>query len=399
MTKARDVTKLTQKQDTLYRIMTSTDPDVPVFYGYNITGEFSEILRNCSCDKVIFIADKTAFQLHGVPLLRAIQSIGISAFLLELSAGESEKTISTLSKICEFALEHHVTNDSILLGFGGGMVTNIAGLAASLLYRGISYIEVPTTFLGQTDSTFSNKQAVNSSHGKNQIGTYYAPIFIWCDLAYTATEQKRQWNAAIVEGIKNALLTEETLPDDFLHIAGVSSEQMLSLFHRITESKRKILQRDPTERNYAVILEYGHTFGHAIEFLSQGEVNHGEAVAVGMCMAAHASEALGLLSLEDVERHYRLLAPFFPENLTRLFLGEPAEEIHARIQFDNKRNQSGIPFVLLSNKCSGNGERESVIKYLSEGQIQNAISAFFHQYQKGNEGRHDEAGSANHRFS
>ena len=82
MTKARDVTKLTQKQDTLYRIMTSTDPDVPVFYGYNITGEFSEILRNCSCDKVIFIADKTAFQLHGVPLLRAIQSIGISAFLL-----------------------------------------------------------------------------------------------------------------------------------------------------------------------------------------------------------------------------------------------------------------------------------------------------------------------------
>ena len=319
MTKARDVTKLTQKQDTLYRIMTSTDPDVPVFYGYNITGEFSEILRNCSCDKVIFIADKTAFQLHGVPLLRAIQSIGISAFLLELSAGESEKTISTLSKICEFALEHHVTNDSILLGFGGGMVTNIAGLAASLLHRGISYIEVPTTFLGQTDSTFSNKQAVNSSHGKNQIGTYYAPIFIWCDLAYTATEQKRQWNAAIVEGIKNALLTGETLPDDFLHIAGVSSEQMLSLFHRITESKRKILQRDPTERNYAVILEYGHTFGHAIEFLSQGEVNHGEAVAVGMCMAAHASEALGLLSLEDVERHYSLLAPFFPENLTRLF--------------------------------------------------------------------------------
>ena len=367
----------------LFRITTGTSPSVSVFYGKGIEPDFVKTLSNYEFDKLFFVADSKPYFLHGTHLVREIRQAGFQVELMKLDISEQEKTFETLEKICNEAIQRGVTRDSILIGFGGGTLTNIAGLAASLLYRGICYVEVPTTFLCQTDSSFSNKQAINGPEGKNQFGSFYAPLFIWSDFQYTETEEMRYWNSAIVEGMKNALISNASLLSIFDSPRFVQRSQTQFLFKIITSSKKKILKTDPTEQNQAAILEYGHTFGHAIEFLLPESVSHGEAVAVGMCMAAEAAFLCGRLKQSAVNLHYHLLIPYFPTKVLSLFTTTFPEKMYRRILSDNKKSKDGIPFILLSSigSCTDNGNTAEV--YLDRHMILKSIENFFHKLSRG----------------
>lgn len=342
----------TTKKDIKY-IEYNLVPVVKAYYGYNILDSFLDILNQYKYDKIFFITEKFIYNLHGKDFIANLEAHNINHEVLLIENTEKDKTFRNVDFICNYLINHKISKDSIIIGFGGGVIGNISGLAAGLIYRGVSYIEIPTTFMGLTDSSLSHKQAVNGDSGKNQIGRYYAPLFIWSDIKYIETEGVRNIKAAIVEGIKNTLIQDKELLEELIFsIIGKKSfdkDELLYLFETIAQSKNRILAVDPTEKAYCIILEYGHTFGHAIEFLTSGKIIHGEAVAIGMCVAAEISFQLGKISKEDVDLHYRILGDLIFRNnkAVKKIKNLTTDAIMQAIQSDNKRTSAGIKYVIL----------------------------------------------------
>ena len=302
-----------------------------------------------------------------------------------LEATEKDKTMEGLSRLCDTLIEERISKDSIIIGFGGGVTGNMVGLAAALIYRGIRYIEVPTTFMGMTDSSLSNKQAVNGGNGKNQLGVFKAPLFVWCDMCYAETESLRHIKAAYAEGIKNVLINDTDNLNYFFDQKFLREYQdkfqLFNSFEIITDAKNEILGIDPTEKKYAVVLEYGHTFGHAIEYLTNGEVIHGEAVAMGMCIAAEISYRMNGISSEELELHYELLKDFFYKSTDYKLLDVISiEDIVYEIKNDNKRTASGIKYVLLNKigECM-NPDGDWQVK-VDNSLVEECLDLFFLKY-------------------
>ncbi len=321
----------------------------PFYFGYDIEENFLSELEKHSFDKIFFFTEPHLFELYGKNIYNRIQE-KYPCYLEFVPPGEECKHFPVLEDICENLIAKEVSKKSILLAFGGGTVGNIVGLAAGLIYRGIRFVEIPTTMMAQTDSTLSNKQAVNGQTGKNHFGLYHAPIFIWVDTKYLKTEPLFYRRSGITEGIKNGLISDAKFLDYLETVLNpdvqFSDTQLTELAYRIILSKLEILKRDPGEKDYGIILEYGHTFGHAIEWLEEGKLSHGEAVSFGMKIAAELSQEMGLISQQDVERHYYVIEDKlgfnnpFPEHIT------PGKLMNAMIA-DNKKTGEDLRFVIL----------------------------------------------------
>ena len=321
----------------------------PFYFGYDIEENFLSELEKYSFDKIFFFTEPHLFELYGKNIYARIQE-KYPCYLEFVPPGEKCKYFPILEEMCENLIAKGASKKSILLAFGGGTVGNIVGLAAGLIYRGIRFVEIPTTMMAQTDSTLSNKQAVNGASGKNHFGLYHAPIFIWVDTKYLKTEPLLYRRSGIIEGIKNGFISAANFLDYLEKVlnpnANFSDQELTELAYRIIISKLEILKRDPSEKRYGIILEYGHTFGHAIEWLEGGNLSHGEAVSFGMKIAAELSRKMGLISPKDVERHYYLIEDKlgfnnqFPEHIT-------AEKLMNAMIADNKKTGEDLRFVIL----------------------------------------------------
>jgi 3-dehydroquinate synthetase len=349
----------------------------PYYLGDQILSRFPDYLNHFSYDSVFLVSSAVPFQLFGDAFLTTLREQGIPATSILIDDREVSKNWQTLSILCERLLEAGATRDSLVIALGGGVVSNIAGLAAGLVFRGIRYVDVPTTLMAQTDGALSAKQAINGHTGKNQFGLYHSPIFIWSDVAYSRREPWRQTRSAIVEAIKNGLVNSAEWIDDLSltlrnGMDGVYANYE-SFILRIVRSKLEILQSDSTEKQKALVLEYGHTAGHALEWLSRGDLLHGEAVAIGMCVAAQLSFAMHYMSKETLQLHYHLLRDLLgvpvclPEGLS-------PEQIYRTTLNDNKRTGRGLAFLLLEEPgrmCREDGSylirttRESVLDALA----------------------------------
>lgn len=330
---------------------TNLQPDPTYYFGHDIIDELGPLVKQHIFDRVFFVTNTLLLDFYGEDVVRALKNYDIEVETLTIKDSENEKTFSNLDSLCEQLVAKGITKGSIVIGFGGGCLTNIVGLAAGLIYRGIRYIEMPTTFMGVTDSCLSNKQAVNGQQGKNQYGMYYAPIFIFGDTKYLKTESLEGRKSAVAEGIKNALINNASLLDFYEtcldeKIESLDNQKLTELAYNIIQSKLDILAQDTSEKAFGMALEYGHTFGHAIEFYTHGEIPHGIAVAKGMCIAAELSHHLGYLTREEVEKHYY----YFGDKLG-LDLAIPqdvsVENIMLTILADNKKTVAGVKYVLL----------------------------------------------------
>lgn len=334
---------------------TELEKPTPFYFGYDIQKYFVDELSKHTFDKVFFLTEKSLFEVHGKELYNEI-SKKFHCTLEFVPTGETSKYFPVLEEVCETLIAKDVSKKSILLSFGGGAVGNIVGLTAGLIYRGIRFVEIPTSMTGQTDSTLSNKQAVNGKTGKNHFGVYHSPTFIWADTKYLRTEPAFSKRSGIIEGIKNGFIADEKfldyLEETLNSELNFSDEELTELAYRIILSKLDIIKKDPSEKHYGIILEYGHTFGHAIEWLEKGKLSHGQCVSIGMKIAAELSYRMGLLSQKDVERHYYLIED-------KLGFNEPLPE-HITTQklldamiADNKKTGKEIRFVLLDKpgKC------------------------------------------------
>jgi 3-dehydroquinate synthase len=358
----------------------------PLYFGYDIAARFSQQLDAATgdqpADKIFLAADAGAYAARdfGRTLLEARPNVE----LILIEPGEASKSWAGLEAMCEQLVSKGASKRSVAVAFGGGSVGNLVGLAAALLFRGIRYVEVPTSFMHMTDGVLSNKQAINGRTGKNHFGVYHAPIFIWADVRYLETEPARSKKAGMAEAIKNALISKPDLVTYFRKLlrpdCRYTATELVDLALNTIMSKLEILRRDPTEKHYALVLEYGHTFGHAIEWLSRGALLHGECVAVGMKMAAHMANEQKMISDQLVELHYELidsrlgLVPTLPPHID-------AQSLVATMKWDNKKTGNSMRFVLLDalGSCT-NKEGDYLVTISDDACIMDFVDRFLRAY-------------------
>ena len=334
------------------KLETYLEKSSPLFLGYDIDDILFEQIEQLSPDKIFFITDNSLFSIHGATLFKKLQK-HFNSHLILMNTGELSKNIFTLQCICEKIFQHKVSKDSLLISFGGGVVGNVVGLAAALIYRGIPFIEIPTTFLGQTDSVLSNKQAVNSLYSKNMLGVYYEPKVIINDIKYLISEPYRYFKSGLIESVKNGLISDKTFLDWILENDNYQNIQkdidlLYEMVYKSILSKINIITKDPSEKKHCMILEYGHTFGHALEAIGNGTITHGEAISIGMVLAAQISNKMGYMSYDEVEFHKYIFKSKFKMNI-QIPDTLSSNEVFNVMENDNKRNRNGIVFVILKS--------------------------------------------------
>lgn len=269
----------------------------------------------------------------------------IQTYVIEVADGEAAKTLDTLERVCETLAQLRVSRHDVIVGFGGGAITDVAGFVAAVYLRGVAVVQVPTSVVGQVDAAIGGKTAVNIAAGKNLVGAFHQPVGVWCDIEVLATLSARERIAGLgevakcwlVEGRSRAALNEATM-QDFIEVS--------------VALKARVVAADEFEQSgERAVLNYGHTLGHAIELLALArdadELRHGEAVAIGLAFAARLARALGRVGDEVVDETDDVLHFFgLPSRLTGSF---DVEELLAAMSRDKKAHHN-LTFVLAGDR-------------------------------------------------
>lgn len=303
-----------------------------------LLGESLKNLKNyVEIKKTVIITDKTVRGLYGKHFSEFI--------VIEVEPGENSKTLENAERIYEQLLELEVDRSYMIVGVGGGVICDLSGFIASTYMRGLEFGFAPTTILAQTDASIGGKNGVNLKKYKNIIGTFNQPRFVLCDFDVLKTLPKKEMECGFAEIIKHAAIGDKEL---FLYLEE-NMENALKLHRTAIEKiihesilvKTKVVESDEKEQGERRKLNFGHTFGHAIEKATGME--HGHAISIGMVVAANLSFVKGMLPKEEVDRLVRLLEKF---NLPTRIESDKKVILDA-IRKDKKREGEVINFVLL----------------------------------------------------
>ena len=283
----------------------------PITIGENLLSQF-EHFKLHSGQRVLIATNDTIAPLYLQHLIDMLEAHEIKTDFVIVPDGEQYKTMETWNQILTALLANNHTRNSILIALGGGVIGDVAGFAASAYQRGIKFIQVPTTLLSQVDSSVGGKTAINHPLGKNMIGAFYQPQAVVIDINCLKTLPPRELSAGLAEVIKYGIIMDseffnwlETHIDDLLNL---DVDALSYCIYHCCKLKAQVVAADETEQDMRAILNLGHTYGHAIEAeLGYGNWLHGEAVSVGMLMAAQTAKLLGKLTDKDIERIKNLL--------------------------------------------------------------------------------------------
>jgi 3-dehydroquinate synthase len=293
------------------------------------------------------VTNNVVAPLYLAKLKQALQGARVTEIVVP--DGEQAKSWPALERIFDALLEARCGRDTLLIALGGGVVGDLAGFAAAVYQRGMPFLQVPTTLLAQVDSSVGGKTAINHARGKNMIGAFYQPLAVLCDLATLDTLPDRELRAGLAEVIKHGVALDAAFVGWLeANLQKLLAREPAALSHavrRCCELKAAIVAADERETGVRALLNFGHSFGHAIEAATgYGAWLHGEAIAAGMVMAAELSVRLGLLPGEDLKRMRTLLA------LAGLPVAGPVvapERLMELMAVDKKAAQGKLRFVLL----------------------------------------------------
>ncbi len=259
---------------------------------------------------IFVFTDHTVHSLYGEEFVRRLRSLDYSVHSIVMRDGEISKSLANYHDLTDKILKLGVDELSVFISLGGGVVCNVCGFVASTIYRGMQLIQVPTTLMAQCDAAISHKQGINGYHGKNLIGSYYPPSHIEVDPTLLSSLPERRIRDGLAEVVKHALGQDADYFDFLLsHRRPLHDADFLeAVVKRNIELKAQLAAEDPKEHAHGMVLQYGHTIGHAIEHLSEYALFHGEAVAIGMVAAAHVSCLLGVGDADLVAKHKEVLA-------------------------------------------------------------------------------------------
>jgi 3-dehydroquinate synthase len=262
---------------------------------------------------VVVVTDRTVARLHLDTLTGALDAAGIAHHAIILDAGEQTKDFAILERLVGEILDTRPERRSAVIALGGGVVGDITGVAASLVMRGIDFLQIPTTLLAQVDSSVGGKTAINTQHGKNLVGTFYQPRLVLADTGVLDTLDRRELLAGYAEVVKYGLIDDpeffQWLEANGRAVLDGDADARRHAVVTCCAAKAKIVAGDERETGRRALLNLGHTFGHALEAECgyDGGLLHGEAVAIGIVLAFDMSAALGLCPAEDasrVRRHF-----------------------------------------------------------------------------------------------
>jgi len=284
-------------------------------------------------------------------LKKSLPSELLALNFIGINASEKNKSPETLNLIHTRLIKEKYSRDSILVGFGGGIVSDITGFAASTYQRGVDFILIPTTLLAQVDASVGGKTAINHPLGKNMIGSFHQPRLVVIDSLFLTTLPKKEMSCGLAEVIKHGLIQDidyfewlEKNIEDILNLESAAIEHTIS---RSIEIKANIVRRDEKERGDRALLNFGHTFGHAIELIGGfKDYNHGEAVSLGMIIALNLSKLMGKVKDSDIERCQNLLkqAGIITKPIDKL----DAEIIYQSMLGDKKKSGNDMNFIILN---------------------------------------------------
>jgi len=299
--------------------------------------------------KLAIITDTTVRKLYANALKQTLMASGFEVTILDGPDSEEKKSLETAGRLYLELTDFHAERSTPVLALGGGVIGDLTGFVAATYERGVPLVQIPTTLLAQADSSLGGKTAVNHGRLKNQIGAFYQPRLTISDTSTLKSLAKEHLSDGLCEIIKHGAIRDADLfayiESNLDQIMGCDDEALEIIVHRSVKIKAEVVEKDELDMGLRNILNFGHTVGHAVETVSDFQVSHGRAVAIGMVAAAGISNRMGLLGGSDITR--------LEELLTRAGLLEkvPALEVDRLIEamrHDKKIVGGQIKFVLLN---------------------------------------------------
>ena len=319
----------------------------PVVVGHGVVGEIDSLLPRSAKRAVIVTQKEIGF----------VVKPKIDSTTVFIGNGEQHKNLQTIEMLSQKFAEFGLTRNDVVVGVGGGMVTDVAGFAAASWHRGTPVLHISTSLVGMVDAAIGGKTGVNIDQGKNLVGAFWQPCAVVCDLDALKTLPEREMRCGLGEVAKYHFLTG----DDLLAL------EMPQRIARCVEIKAKIVAADERESGGRALLNYGHTLAHALERSSDFSLAHGEAVAVGMIYAAHLAHAMQRISQARVEEHYKVIGQTYGLKV------KPDKKINRKelieLMRHDKKAVSGLTFVL--DGASG----IEVVSGVSEKHLEQAFDA------------------------
>ena len=299
--------------------------------------------------RVLIISDDVVYPLHGESVTDYLQQENYEVVHYVMPAGEKSKELSVVEEIYTFLQDERFDRNDGIIALGGGVVGDVAGFVASTFYRGINFIQMPTTLLSQVDSSVGGKVGVNHNMIKNVIGSFYQPEIVCIYPPFLQTLPERQIKNGLAEIVVHSIIASKDLfcciEENMDKIMQCDVEIMEHLIAENCSIKRDVVLQDEFDRGIRAILNFGHTIGHAIEACSSYELLHGEAVSVGIIGALKIAVYIDMLSVEDYRRIKTLLERI---GLPTTAKGITADQIFQKMLSDKKRKMESFQFVLPS---------------------------------------------------
>ena len=321
--------------------------------------EFFSKLKNLGSSFVL-ITDSVIEKLYSEEVLLSFARQNIPLELVVIPTEERYKTRETKAYIEDRLLALGKGRDSVLIAFGGGVVSDITGFVASTYCRGIPYITIPTTLLSMVDASIGGKTSVNVGPYKNMIGTFYPPKVVGMDTRFLQSLSISQWRNGSAEVIKYGVIAEKeiltTLKTRFTLWQKRDPLVVTEIIKKCIEIKCHIVSEDPKEKGLRRVLNFGHTVGHAIESLENYTMSHGDAIAIGICMESYMSMKLGKISVQDLQKIVELMQMFeFPLKPSEKI---SLDKLQTVMRLDKKSTAQETRFVILdrmgrTDHCSG----------------------------------------------
>ncbi|MDR1572882.1 MAG: 3-dehydroquinate synthase [Clostridiales Family XIII bacterium] len=310
-----------------------------------LLGDFGGLIRErlgAFTGEAALVTDSNVWERYAAPMTDSFTRAGLAFRAVVLDPGEGNKSLSGLGRLYDAFAEMRLARDGLVAAFGGGVIGDLAGFAAATWMRGVRLVQIPTTLLAQVDSSVGGKTAVNTDAGKNLVGVFYQPALVLADTALLASLPARELRCGMAEAVKYGAIRSRRL---FEGLRGVQDADALrDVVAACCAIKAGVVERDERDTGERMLLNFGHSFGHAIEKLGDfRRYNHGEAVAMGMTLAAETGEGLGLTAPGSAETLRSVLAAHGLETSCPYALAE----LLPQMKLDKKNSAGALRLVLL----------------------------------------------------
>lgn len=353
---------MTNSDQNLATVVNTSQGSYRVIVGRDVVDDLGIELQKTGLEgRVFLVADEVMFPN---PIRRAQEALergGYETHVLALEIGESNKNLETVQVVYEWLADLRAERRDIVVAMGGGVTGDLVGFAAATWLRGVAVVHVPTSLAAMVDSSIGGKTGVNISKGKNLLGAFWQPKLVLQDVGHLKTLPAREMAAGWAEAVKHGLILDAQLLDTFERLApqmiALEGEEPVEAIRRSVAIKGDIVSADEFETgDDRILLNYGHTVGHAIEVASgYGTYLHGEAVAIGMMVGAGISERLGMIDTELVDRQRSVLKSY---NLPTTTAGLTVDALIEATKSDKKSRGGTIRWVLLEGPGKATTRRD-----------------------------------------